>query len=199
MLSVLLLSAAAYLLGSTPWGLILARGFCGVDPRTAGSRNTGATNVSRLCGFGWGVATLLCDVAKAALPVALALLDGCSAAGASLVALCAVLGHVFSCFMGFRGGKAVSTSIGAFLPLAFLPILVSCLLCLAVIGRTGFVSAGSLTLVASLPLVLLLFGDFQWIALALCLLLLVAWRHRENIGRLRAGTETSFLKSRQKS
>ena len=59
----------AYVLGSVPWGLVIAKTCCGVDPRRDGSHNTGATNVARLCGFGWGVATLLCDVLKGALPV----------------------------------------------------------------------------------------------------------------------------------
>lgn len=196
MLVALPLAAVAYLLGSTPWGLIIARLFCQVDPRLAGSRNTGATNVARLCGFGWGVATLACDIGKGVLPVFLACLDGLSVASVTFIALAAVAGHVFSCFMGFRGGKAVATSIGVFLPLAFWPLLCSCLLCLVVIWRTEYVSLGSLTLVGSLPLMLLFFGAWQWIPLSLCVLALVAWRHRENIARLRAGTEKSWLKGR---
>ena len=106
-----------------PWGLVIAKTFCGVDPRLDGSRNTGATNVARLCGFGWGVATLACDVLKGALPVWLALRVNPAPLFVSAVALACVLGHVFSCFMRFRGGKAVATSIGVFLPLAFWPLL----------------------------------------------------------------------------
>lgn len=198
MLFVLGLSLVAYLLGSVPWGLVIAMTFCGVDPRRDGSRNTGATNVARLCGFGWGVATLFCDIAKGALPVILALLDSPDPAAVSVVALCAVLGHVFSCFMGFRGGKAVATSIGVFLPLSFSATLLSCVVCLAVIAVTRFVSLGSLCLLASLPVTLFLLGGCQWIPLALALLVLVAWRHRENIARLRAGTENRFSFSRKK-
>ena len=99
-----------YVLGSAPWGLVIARTFCGIDPRNDGSRNTGATNVARLCGFRWGVLTLACDLGKGALPVALALWLGLSPLLVTCVALACVLGHVFSCFMGFRGGKAVATS-----------------------------------------------------------------------------------------
>ena len=198
MLLILVLSILAYVLGSTPWGLIISRAFCGIDPRTAGSHNTGATNVSRLCGFGWGVFTLFCDIAKGMVPVILAMLDSSSAAGISVVALCAVLGHVFSCFMGFRGGKAVATSIGVCLPIAFVPTLISCILCLLVIWRTRFVSLGSLTLLGSLPVVLILCGAFEWVPLALCLFVLVAYRHRENIARLRAGKENRFSFSRSK-
>ncbi|MDO5535957.1 MAG: glycerol-3-phosphate 1-O-acyltransferase PlsY [Desulfovibrionaceae bacterium] len=199
MLFVIALAIIAYVLGSCPWGLIIAKVFCGIDPRTAGSRNTGSTNVARLCGFGWGVATLACDIAKGMVPVLLALWDGGSAVQVSFVALAAVLGHVFSCFMGFRGGKAVATSIGVFIPLAFVPTLISSILCLVVIGVSGFVSLGSLTLLASLPIVLVLCGSPEWLPLALCLLVLVAWRHKENIARLRAGQEKSWRKSKQKS
>ena len=141
-----------YVLGSAPWGLVIARTFCGIDPRNDGSRNTGATNVARLCGFRWGVLTLACDLGKGALPVALALWLGLSPLLVTCVALACVLGHVFSCFMGFRGGKAVATSIGVFLPLAFFPLLFSCAACVLVIWRSGFVSLGSLTLSRCCPL-----------------------------------------------
>ena len=83
----------AYIAGSVPWGLVIARVFCGIDPREGGSRNTGATNVARLCGFGWGVLTLLCDLGKGALPVALALWADLSPVWVSLTGLAAILGH----------------------------------------------------------------------------------------------------------
>lgn len=196
MLETLMWMVLAYALGSAPWGLIIARNCCGVDPRLSGSRNTGATNVARLCGFGWGVLTLACDLGKGAAPVFLAVKTGLSPLGVSLVGLACVLGHVFSCFMGFKGGKAVATTIGVFLPLAFCPLLAACLLCVAVIWRSGYVSLGSLTLVTALPLALLAAGRWEWLPLSLCLCLLVVWKHRENIARLRSGTEKSWLKSR---
>lgn len=185
----LLCLVLAYVAGSAPWGLLIARFFCHVDPRTSGSGNTGATNVARLCGVQWGVLTLVCDVLKGTLPVCLALVLGVEPVGVGLVALAAVAGHAFSCFMGFRGGKAVATTIGVFLPLAFWPLLVACLLCVLVIWRTGYVSLGSLTLVTVLPVGLLLTGQGIWLAPALAIWLLVVYRHRENIERLRAGTE----------
>lgn len=196
MLDVLMWMALAYALGSVPWGLVIATNCCGVDPRRAGSRNTGATNVARLCGFGWGVATLACDVGKGALPVFLACKAGLSPLGVSLVGLACVLGHVFSCFMGLRGGKAVSTSIGVFLPLAFQPLLAACALCVLVIWRSGYVSLGSLTLVTALPVCLALTGRWTWLPLALGVALIVYWKHRENIARLRAGREKSWLKGK---
>lgn len=196
MLAQALWIAAAYVLGSVPWGLVIARTFCRVDPRAAGSCSTGATNVSRLCGFGWGVATLLCDVLKGALPVWIAQHINPAPLFVSAVGLACVLGHVFSCFMKFRGGKAVATSIGVFLPLAFWQLLIASALCLLVIWRSGYVSLGSLTLVTALPLLLLCSGVWSWLPLSLCVWVLVLWKHRENIRRLRAGTEKPWLKSR---
>ena len=191
--AVLLL--VAYLLGSIPCGLLLAVSFCGVDPRRDGSRSTGATNVARLCGFGWGVLTLACDILKGCAAVGLALwMDG-SALAVSLAAFACLLGHVFSCFLGFRGGKAVATSIGVFLPLAFWPLLAACVLCLVVIWVKRFTSLGSLTLAASLPLFLLIGGYWRWLPLSLCIFVLVLWTHRENIGRLLMGKEKPFLRT----
>ena len=189
--------ALAYALGSVPWGLVIAKTFCGVDPRLDGSRNTRATNVARLCGFGWGVVTLACDVLKGALPVWLALRVNPAPLFVSAVALACVLGHVFSCFMRFRGGKAVATSIGVFLPLAFWPLLAASLLCVLIIWRSGYVSLGSLALVTALPLGLCLTGQWAWLPLALCVWALVVWKHRENIARLRAGTEKTWRKGKK--
>ena len=190
--------ALAYVLGSVPWGLVIARTFCGLDPRESGSRNTGATNVARLCGFKWGVVTLLCDVLKGAVPVWLAFRVNASPVFVSIVALASVLGHVFSCFMKFRGGKAVATSIGVFLPLALWQLLAASVLCLLVIWRSGFVSLGSLTLVTALPVALAVSGQWTWLPLALGVWAVVVWKHRENIARLRAGTEKSWQKGKSR-
>ena len=188
--------ALAYVLGSVPWGLVIAKTFCRIDPRESGSRSTGATNVARLCGFGWGVATLACDVCKGAVPVWLAFHINPSPVFVSVVGLACVLGHVFSCFMKFKGGKAVATSIGVFLPLAFWHLLAAAALCCLVIWRSGFVSLGSLTLVVALAVALAVTGQWAWLPLALCVCAVVVWKHKENIARLRAGTENSWLKGK---
>ena len=188
--------ALAYVLGSVPWGLVIAKTFCRIDPRESGSRSTGATNVARLCGFGWGVATLACDVCKGALPVWLAFRINPSPVFVSIVGLACVLGHVFSCFMKFKGGKAVATSIGVFMPLAFWQLLAASALCCLIIWRSGFVSLGSLSLVAALVVALAVTGQWVWLPLSLCVLAVVVWKHKENIARLRAGTEKSWLKGK---
>lgn len=186
----------AYVVGSIPFGLVIAKSFCNVDPRDAGSHNSGATNVSRLCGFRYGVLTLACDVAKGALPVLGALWLDPEPLFVSFTAFACVIGHVFSCFMRLRGGKAVATTIGVFIPLAFWPLLGACALCMLVIWRTGFVSLGSLSLVLSLPVILAICAKWQWLPLSLCLCVLVVYKHRENISRLRAGTEKPWLKGK---
>lgn len=185
----------AYIIGSVPFGLVLARALCGVDPRTAGSGNVGATNVARLCGTPLGVATLVCDVLKGALPVWVALGMGGGAVFVSATALAAVLGHRYSCFLGFRGGKAVATSIGVFMPVAFWQLFVACIVCAFVIWRSGFVSLGSLTLIMALPLILLLTGCWQYVPLALVIAGIVVWSHGENIQRLLCGNEKPWRKN----
>jgi glycerol-3-phosphate acyltransferase PlsY len=188
--------ALSYLLGSLPFGLVLARCAQGVDPRRDGSGNTGATNVARLCGFGWGVCTLACDLGKGLLAAGVALHINPDAVFVTLSALAAVAGHRWSCFMGFQGGKAVATSIGVFLPLAFWQSVVAVILCVACILRSGFVSAGSLAFVASLPLVLLLTGVWRFIPLAIIVAGLVIKAHEANILRLLRGEEKSWKKGR---
>lgn len=187
----------AYLLGSVPFGLVLAKTFCGIDPRTAGSGNIGSTNVARLCGMKWGVLTLVCDALKGLLPVVLALHLDVPPFYASIIALCALLGHLFSVFLHFRGGKAVACTVGVFIPLSFPAIAISGIICLLVIWRSGFVSLGSLVLAAALPVCLLVLGRYELMPLSLCVLALIFYRHRENIRRLLAGQEKSFLKKKQ--
>ncbi len=186
----------AYFLGATPFGLLIAKIFCGVDPRNAGSHNIGTTNVARLCGAGWGIVTLHCDVGKGALAVYVATLLSSNSCYISLVALTVLLGHVYSCFLAFKGGKAVATTIGIFAVLAFWPLLVAAHICMLVIFRSGYISLGSLTLVTLLPIFLVLWGSSQWVPLALLIMIFVFWRHRENIVRLLRGTEKPWVRSR---
>ncbi len=188
------LVAVAYLLGAVPFGLVIAKTFCGVDPRLAGSGNTGTTNVARLCGTGFGLLTLICDAGKGGLMVALAMHLGLSVWWCSAVALAAIVGHMFSFFLHFKGGKGVATTVGTLLPLAFLPLLIAGAACILVIWKTGFVSAGSLTLVGLLPVVCAALGHFEILPLTLTVGLLVAVAHRQNIQRLRRGEEKPWRK-----
>ena len=105
-------------------------------------------------------------------------------------------GHIKSCFLGFRGGKGVATTIGALLPLGIAPLLCAVLCCLAVIALSSYVSLGSLTLVASLLMFYPLFDRLDLLPLAAVLTAVVFWTHRSNIGRLRRGEEKSWRKSK---
>lgn len=185
---------ASYFIGAIPFGLVIAKTFRGIDPRKSGSGNIGSTNIARLCGLPFGILTLACDVGKGLFPVwgGVVFFPGETFA-ISLIGLACVLGHVFSCFLGFRGGKAVATSIGVFIPLAFWPLLGACAVCVFVIWRTTFVSVGSLTLVGSLPVFLAFAAKWQWIPLALCVCVIVFVKHKENIKRLRLGTENPWI------
>lgn len=187
----------SYFVGSIPFGLLIAKNICHVDPRLQGSKSIGATNVARLCGVPYGVLTLACDLGKGVLPVWGILFFTQNEFIISLTALACVIGHVFSCFLKFRGGKAVATSIGVFIPLAFWPLLGSCAVCMFVIWRTGFVSVGSLTMVASLPVFLAFTAKWEWIPLALCICIIVFYKHKENIKRLRMGTENPWLPTKK--
>jgi glycerol-3-phosphate acyltransferase PlsY len=187
---------AAYLLGSVPFGLVLARCAHGIDPRLAGSGNIGATNVARLCGFGWGVCTLACDLGKGFVSAGIAMCINPNPVFVSLAALAAVTGHRWSCFMGFQGGKAVAVSIGIFLPLAFWQTFSALILCAGCILRSGFVSVGSLAFIASLPFFLLLTGVWRFIPLALIVAAVVIKAHEANILRLLSGGEKSWKKSK---
>ena len=194
-MSLALSCLLAYLLGSVPFGLVIAAAFKGVDPRRDGSRNVGATNVARLCGLPWGVLTLACDLGKGLLPVliSLRLFAAESPFLCLLVGLASVLGHMFSLFLRFRGGKGVATTVGVFLGAAPAQTVLAGALCLLVIWRSGFVSAGSLTFVAALPLLFLLAASWPLFCLSLVTGSLVTLAHRDNIRRLLRGEEKAWL------
>jgi len=186
--NAVLVAGATFFLGSIPFGLIIAKTFCGIDPRLDGSRNVGATNVARLCGFKWGLLTLACDVFKGFLPVFLLYWNGLDglAYPAGLAVIC---GHMFSIFLKYKGGKGVATTVGVFLALAPWTLVMAGLACILTIWRTGFVSAGSLVLVGALPALFLVQGNFGNLWFALIVAGLVIHSHRENIGRLMRGEE----------
>ena len=188
-----------YLLGAFPFGLVVALVGCGIDPRLAGSRNTGATNVSRLCGTKLGVLTLLLDLAKGLVPVLCARAMTDSPVFLSLVAVAAVVGHMYSVFLYGKGGKGVATTIGVFLGAAPIPALLSVAACVAVIRVSGYVSAGSLTLAVAVPVLCAWLGPVSLVPAAAIIGGLVIHKHRDNIARLRSGQEKSWRKDRAKA
>ncbi len=186
----------SYLVGAIPFGLLFGRA-AGKDVRLEGSGNIGATNVTRILGKKLGVFTLICDVLKGIVPVYLVALSlPPSANGAWVVALAglgAVVGHMFSIYLGFSGGKGVATALGVFLYFSPLAVFFALLLFVAVVYVTGFVSAGSLLAAAIIPLLLLLLGaGVEISSVALCIVILVWFKHKDNIKRLRRGEEKSW-------
>ncbi|HET9327667.1 MAG TPA: glycerol-3-phosphate 1-O-acyltransferase PlsY [Candidatus Eisenbacteria bacterium] len=198
---VLMALALGYLSGALPWGLWLGRWFRGVDVREHGSRNLGATNVYRVLGPRLGVATLLLDVLKGALPVwlvpALPQMDrfpGGQAWCAVAVALAAVAGHVWTCFAGFKGGKGVATTAGVLLALAPLAFGVFVVVFVITLALSRYVSLGSVLGSVAFVIALALIEGTRTPAFMLggLLAILVILRHRENLKRLARGEERRF-------
>ena len=188
-LAVLALWAVVgYLLGSIPFGLILTKALGLGNLREIGSGNIGATNVLRTGSKGAAAATLLLDGVKGAVAVLLAR-EFAGESAAQLAALAAFLGHCFPVWLGFKGGKGVATFLGLMLALAWPVGLLACAtwLATAVISRISSLSA--LVAASWSTLWCLLIGQGQVFALTLILALIIIWRHRENLARLKAGTE----------
>ena len=186
----LLLVAFAYLLGSVPVGVLVAKLRGGEDPRRAGSGNIGATNVARTLGKTAGVLTLAGDALKGFVPAAWAAGAFESPWAWATVGLAAYLGHLFPLYLGFRGGKGVATGLGVFLALAPLPTLLSAGVFAAVVWKWRMVSLGSLAACAALPLLAGFFGRPAAVTLAaLAVAGLTFWKHKDNIARLAEGTE----------
>src|SRR5277367_3476313 len=200
MRSLLLTAVVSYLLGSIPFGYLLVRIFRGEDVRQSGSGNIGATNVSRKSPA-LGVGTLLLDALKgtAAVAVSYVVADRMGAGPpavelAALAALFAVLGHVFPVWLKFRGGKGVATGLGAFALIAPKAVLIAVGIFIAVVVVSRYVSLGSIVAVAVSPFIAWRVGQFHLSPAGLALIsftsLLILVKHRDNLRRLWAGTES---------
>jgi glycerol-3-phosphate acyltransferase PlsY len=195
MLMGLAAAVIAYLLGSIPFGLIVVRLLTGADVRDSGSGNIGATNVLRTTGPLAGVLTLLLDSGKGFLSVWLAsVMTGGSELWMSAAALAVLLGHVFPVWLQFQGGKAVATCAGAFLYLAPVPLLGVAILFAVLVWSTRYLSLGSIVAAGLLPVACFLILHPEWplLTAAVGAAILVIWRHKDNLTRIRTGTENIF-------
>ena len=204
----LVLLVVAFLLGAIPFSYILGRRVKDIDLREHGSGNLGSTNVFRLLGKRWGALCLVLDMAKGALGVGLMtlavgwwipefgnrILDQADL-WRIVAGVLAALGHTFSPFVGFRGGKGVATTAGAFATLAPFAVLVSMVAFLAVFLSTRVVSIASITAASVMPVAVFFFElkssdpSLTIILFSTLICLFVIWKHRSNIQRLREGTE----------
>jgi glycerol-3-phosphate acyltransferase PlsY len=200
------LLVAAYLLGAVPFSYLLVRWKTGLDVRRVGSGNVGATNAMRAAGRGTGAVALALDVAKGAAPVLGGRALEAPAVVLAALAAGAVLGHMYSPFLRFTGGKGVATAAGALGALAPLPLLLAMFAFVAMVAWKRYVSLGSIVAVALFPLLVLLVGvargvdprgELPFLLASTLVPLLIVWKHRGNLQRLRAGTERRLGESRQ--
>jgi glycerol-3-phosphate acyltransferase PlsY len=197
--TVLLIPAVAYLLGSIPFGLILARVFGRGDVRKEGSGNIGATNVSRVAGPLAGILTLLSDGAKGAAAVLLAgRYSNDSAMWMVIAGLAALVGHCFPVWLKFKGGKGVATAAGVYLAMSPPAFLGGLILFSLIAGYSRYVSLGSVAAAVAMPLLLyFLWAPHHAPPLAitfgsLAIAILIVYKHDANLQRLVEGTEPKF-------
>ena len=201
----LLSVAAAYLIGSIPFGFLIGK-MRGVDVRAVGSKNIGATNVYRTVGHGWGLLAFFCDFLKGLLPTLGAQAAAARHAGNSALAylplavgVMTVAGHMWTCFMRFKGGKGIATGFGMLVALVPWLVLAAFGLWAAVVWISHYISLGSI-LAAAFLLVAVWFpilGSPGWHNLPQCVLVafvsaFAIWKHRSNIQRLVKGCENKI-------
>ncbi|BCO17769.1 glycerol-3-phosphate 1-O-acyltransferase PlsY [Alteromonas sp. McT4-15] len=185
----ILMIAVAYLFGSLSSAVVISRAFGLPDPRTAGSKNPGATNVYRLGGRIPALLVLVMDILKGTIPVYGSYFLGIEPVLLGVIAIAACLGHIFPLYFGFEGGKAVATAFGAMLPIG-LDLAGLLILCwIAVVFLTGYSSLGAILAVSLAPLFTYWIKPLYTIPVAM-LSLLIVLRHKDNIARLLAGNES---------
>jgi glycerol-3-phosphate acyltransferase PlsY len=196
-----LLLLIAYLIGGIPFGYLFVKLKTGLDVRSLGSGNIGATNVLRTSGWAVGVLTLLLDIAKGFLAVFLMDRFGDSSPfWLSATALAVMAGHAFPVFLKFHGGKAVATFIGAFLYLTPLPLLAALIVFVIAVAVSKHISLGSVLACGTFPLAvfLILHPDWPVLFAAIVAGAFIVYRHRANIERIREGSESVFSFARKK-
>ncbi len=181
---------AAYLVGAVPFGLLFSKQIEGIDPRAKGSGNIGATNVLRVVGKRAAVLTLVCDVLKGGVPIAVSRTLGISEGMLLIVSLAVVLGHIFPVYLRFKGGKGVATAFGMFLVLSPQVAIIAFAFWLGSLLLSKYAAVGALTAFGALPFIAFYVAkEPVFILFASTISLLVCARHQDNIRRLLNGTE----------
>ncbi len=202
--SVMIFIAAvisAYLIGSIPTGFLMTNIFKGVDIRSVGSKNVGATNVYRVAGKLPGLLTLIIDICKGILVVTIItkayytfLQEMDYVFFRTLLGLIAICGHIWSVFLKFKGGKGVATTIGVTGVLAPIPLALSLLIWLGIFMPTNYVSLGSLFFGLALPIFSVVFNEPLYVVIfCVIICLLNTYKHKDNIARLLKGQENKTI------
>jgi glycerol-3-phosphate acyltransferase PlsY len=195
---IILILAAAYFMGAVPTGYLIVKVLKNTDIRKVGSGNIGATNVKRVLGMKWFLIVLVLDALKGFIPVTVAgMIFGGKYPFMPVVAgLAAILGHTFTIFLNFKGGKGVATSLGVFLALAPLSLLSSTVVFAILLMFFGYISLGSIAAAVMLPAFVYIYGEGGYLylvqALALAGSVFIIYKHKDNIKRLLNGTENKF-------
>ena len=191
-----------YVVGATPFGFLAGK-MKGLDIRDHGSGNIGATNAMRILGKPIGYTILFLDILKGLLPVLLAKSLGDSSLIAIATAIAAIMGHNYTFWLGFKGGKGIATTAGAVVPILPIPILVALLSWIVTLKLSRYVSVASIAAAIAIPITVvvqsLIAGkwDFAVLGLALFVCLLAIWKHKTNIARLKRGEEPRAEKKRK--
>lgn len=195
---ILLCCALSYVVGSAPFGVWSVRGLRGINIQGIGSGNIGATNVARVLGPGWGAAIFILDAGKGTVGILVArnLWPGIAMPTLILIGACAILGHTFSVFLRFTGGKAVSTTVGVLAALHPAVAGISLALMLVMVAVWRYVSLAAITAAISMPVIAWFVeyprpaDKFWMVGLCAIVAIFIPIRHRDNIRRLLAGTES---------
>lgn len=200
MIEYILVSIIAYCIGSISFSVIFSRKFAGFDVRDKGSKNAGATNVLRTVGKKVAALTLLCDILKGVVAVVIAMIIGKIWDDVDVTILkylagfFAILGHTFPIFFEFRGGKGVATSLGVLLLLNWKIGLICLIFAIVLIIVTKMVSVGSILAAVLYPILTIFIDEFNLgvVIISILIALLVIFNHRENIKRIKSGTENKI-------
>lgn len=183
----------SYFFGAIPSGVWIGKIFKNIDVRDYGSKNSGATNSYRVLGAKLGIAVLIIDVLKGFIPLYIASKFNLAYNDLVILGLVAILAHTFSCFISFKGGKGVATSLGVFLFLAPVITLILIVIFILVVYFTKYISLGSITAAFLLPIfTFFTHRDTYLFTLSVVIAIFVIYRHKTNISRLLSGTENKF-------
>ena len=197
MMELLIACVASYLIGSIPNGLILGKAIWGVDLRKHGSNNIGATNAWRIIGKKAGVSIFLLDMVKGVVGAGLGIFYAGSPLAGVLCGILAVIGHSWSIFLGFKGGKSVSTGLGVLMMLMPKVAFIVFLVWLAVVFVTQYVSLGSIIGAALVPVLAYIFSmPMEYFVFGVLAAVFIIYRHKANIDRLLHGRENKIKSAR---